>query len=243
LWIAQVSFSINNRFSIIQLLPFLPKYSMSNQTGKNAENITEVAPKIFRVVVPLPIPDVKSMNSYVIFDAGRNLIADPGMAYPAGIKEMERAIGYLGLAILFIKWSAGESGYGKDPRNIAQNNYFGIQNPSNAAGRLGGKTIACNRNGSPIPVNSKNACFASTVTWQQELEISLSIDPLNKPNSVTYRSALETALINGASMGAAMQAIASNGWNSVNPNYGNHIANDIKIDAVVDCLTTNGLIQ
>jgi glyoxylase-like metal-dependent hydrolase (beta-lactamase superfamily II) len=70
---------------------------MSNQTGKIAENITEVAPKIFRVVVPLPIPDVKSMNSYAIVDAGRNLIVDPGMAYPAGIKEMERAIGYLGL--------------------------------------------------------------------------------------------------------------------------------------------------
>jgi glyoxylase-like metal-dependent hydrolase (beta-lactamase superfamily II) len=61
---------------------------MSGQT----EWISEVAPGIFRIVVQLPIPEVGSMNSYVIVDADRNLIVDPGMAHPACYELMEKAI-------------------------------------------------------------------------------------------------------------------------------------------------------
>jgi len=61
------------------------------------ERISEVAPGIFKIVVPLPIPDVGSMNSYVIVNGDRNLIIDPGMAHPACCEIMEKAIGELGL--------------------------------------------------------------------------------------------------------------------------------------------------
>ena len=62
-----------------------------------AERISEVAPGIFRIVVQIPIPEVGSMNSYVIVDGDRNLIVDPGMAHPACYELMEKAIEDLGL--------------------------------------------------------------------------------------------------------------------------------------------------
>jgi glyoxylase-like metal-dependent hydrolase (beta-lactamase superfamily II) len=62
-----------------------------------AERIREVVPDIFRIVVPLPIPDVGSMNSYVIVNGDRNLIIDPGMAHSASCEIVEKAIGDLGL--------------------------------------------------------------------------------------------------------------------------------------------------
>jgi glyoxylase-like metal-dependent hydrolase (beta-lactamase superfamily II) len=62
-----------------------------------AERISEVAPGIFRIVVQLPIPEVGSMNSYVIVDGDRNLIVDPGMAHPVCYEIMEKAIADLGL--------------------------------------------------------------------------------------------------------------------------------------------------
>ena len=62
-----------------------------------AENISEVAPGIFRIVVQIPIPEVGSMNSYVIVDGDRNLIIDPGMAHPSCYEIMEKAIEDLGL--------------------------------------------------------------------------------------------------------------------------------------------------
>jgi glyoxylase-like metal-dependent hydrolase (beta-lactamase superfamily II) len=68
---------------------------ISDQTNKIAESISEAAPGIFRIVVPLPIPDVESMNSYVIVDTDRNLLVDPGMAHPASIDFMEKAIRHL----------------------------------------------------------------------------------------------------------------------------------------------------
>jgi glyoxylase-like metal-dependent hydrolase (beta-lactamase superfamily II) len=68
---------------------------MKNQAV--AKEISEVVPGIFRVVLPLPIPDVASMNSYVITSGDRNLIIDPGMAHPVCCEIMERAIGELGL--------------------------------------------------------------------------------------------------------------------------------------------------
>jgi glyoxylase-like metal-dependent hydrolase (beta-lactamase superfamily II) len=62
-----------------------------------AERISEVVPGIFRIVVQIPIPDVGSMNSYVIIDPDRNLIVDPGMAHPDCYEIMEKAIQNLGL--------------------------------------------------------------------------------------------------------------------------------------------------
>jgi glyoxylase-like metal-dependent hydrolase (beta-lactamase superfamily II) len=66
---------------------------MSDQT----EVISEVAPGIFRIVVQLPIPEVGSVNSYIIVDSNRNLIVDPGMAHPVCYEIMEKAIEDLGL--------------------------------------------------------------------------------------------------------------------------------------------------
>lgn len=62
-----------------------------------AERISEVAPGIFRIAVQIPIPEVGSMNSYVIVDGDRNLMVDPGMAHPACYEIMEKAIEDLGL--------------------------------------------------------------------------------------------------------------------------------------------------
>jgi glyoxylase-like metal-dependent hydrolase (beta-lactamase superfamily II) len=62
-----------------------------------ADRISEVAPGIFRIVVQIPIPEVGSMNSYVIVDRDRNLIVDPGMAHPSCYEIMEKAIDDLGL--------------------------------------------------------------------------------------------------------------------------------------------------
>lgn len=56
------------------------------------DRINEVAPDIFRIVVPLPFADVRFMNSYVIMDGQRNLIVDPGMAHSACYARIEQAI-------------------------------------------------------------------------------------------------------------------------------------------------------
>ena len=62
-----------------------------------AERISEVAAGIFRIAVQIPIPEVGSMNSYVIVDNNRSLIVDPGMAYPTCYEQMEKSIEKLGL--------------------------------------------------------------------------------------------------------------------------------------------------
>ena len=59
--------------------------------------ISEVAPGIFRIVIPLPIPDVGSMNSYVIANGDRSLLVDQGMAHPVCCEIMEKAIRDLGV--------------------------------------------------------------------------------------------------------------------------------------------------
>jgi glyoxylase-like metal-dependent hydrolase (beta-lactamase superfamily II) len=43
--------------------------------------IEEVALNLYRIEVPLPLPVVDSVNSYVIRDSDRNMIIDPGMAH------------------------------------------------------------------------------------------------------------------------------------------------------------------
>jgi hypothetical protein len=144
------------------------------------------------------------------------------------------------LATLFVQWSANESGWGKDAANIAQNNYFGIQNAANTSGLWGGATVACQRNGNPIPTNSQNACFSASVTWGQQLEIALSITP--STTGISYLNALKTALGNNATMAQAMQAIANNGWNA-NPNYGSYVAGQLVVQPTIDCMKQNGFVQ
>jgi hypothetical protein len=58
----------------------------------HTEIISEVVPGVFKIVVPLPIPEVGSMNSYVILDGSRNLMVDPGMAHSGCYEIMEQAI-------------------------------------------------------------------------------------------------------------------------------------------------------
>ena len=73
---------------------------MSNSSGQAemcAETISEVAPGIFKITIQIPIPEVGSVNSYVIVDGSRNLIVDPGMAHSDCYEIMEKAIGDLGL--------------------------------------------------------------------------------------------------------------------------------------------------
>jgi glyoxylase-like metal-dependent hydrolase (beta-lactamase superfamily II) len=62
-----------------------------------AESISEVAPGILKITIQIPIPEVGSMNSYVILDGSRNLIVDPGMAHSDCYEIMEKAIRDLGL--------------------------------------------------------------------------------------------------------------------------------------------------
>jgi glyoxylase-like metal-dependent hydrolase (beta-lactamase superfamily II) len=80
------------------------------------EKISEVAPGIFRIVVQLPIPEVGSMNSYVIVDGDRNLIVDPGMAHPACYELMEKAIEDLGLDL--VDCNSGNASDSRECRQI-----------------------------------------------------------------------------------------------------------------------------
>ncbi len=64
---------------------------------ETVKRIREVVPGIYRIVVPLPIPDVESVNAYVIAGDNRNIIIDPGIAHPACLEVMEKAIGDLGV--------------------------------------------------------------------------------------------------------------------------------------------------
>jgi RHS repeat-associated protein len=143
------------------------------------------------------------------------------------------------LTTLFLQWSANESGYGVNPANAAENNFFGIQNPSGAAGLYGGTTVVCNSNGNPIPTNTTNACFGAGVSWGQELGIALGI--ASSKTGVTYLMALETALGNGANATQALQAVANNGWNA-SPTYASAITRGIQIQTQINCLQKNGYI-
>lgn len=76
------------------------RVSMSGRSGQAvgiAEAITEVAPGIFRIIIPVPIPEVGSMNSYAVVEGERTLIIDPGMSHPGCYEAMANAIGVLGI--------------------------------------------------------------------------------------------------------------------------------------------------
>jgi glyoxylase-like metal-dependent hydrolase (beta-lactamase superfamily II) len=59
--------------------------------------IEEVVENVYRIIVPLPIPVVGSMNCYVIADHDRNLIVDPGMAHELCFDAVKAAVNELGL--------------------------------------------------------------------------------------------------------------------------------------------------
>ncbi|MDD5722269.1 MAG: MBL fold metallo-hydrolase [Syntrophales bacterium] len=59
--------------------------------------IEEVATNIYRVVVPLPMFAVGSMNSYIIKDPDISLIVDPGMAHSLCLEAMQAAMKELGV--------------------------------------------------------------------------------------------------------------------------------------------------
>ncbi len=59
--------------------------------------IEEVAPKIYRIEVPLPMPFLNSMNVYVITGMDRTLIVDTGMTRSECMETMQAALGELGV--------------------------------------------------------------------------------------------------------------------------------------------------
>jgi glyoxylase-like metal-dependent hydrolase (beta-lactamase superfamily II) len=69
---------------------------MRDPMSDQVERISEVVPGIFRIIAQIPIPEVGSMNSYMIVDGDRNLMVDPGMAHPTCFEQMEKAIKDLG---------------------------------------------------------------------------------------------------------------------------------------------------
>ena len=54
--------------------------------------IEEIASNFYRVEIPLPDTLLKSVNSYVIRDRGRNLIIDTGMYEDACLNAMRAAL-------------------------------------------------------------------------------------------------------------------------------------------------------
>ena len=70
---------------------------MRDTMSDQVEAIREIVPGLFRIIVQIPIPEVGSVNSYVILDRDRNLIIDPGMAHAASCEIMEKAIQDLGV--------------------------------------------------------------------------------------------------------------------------------------------------
>lgn len=59
--------------------------------------IEEVAPKIFKIRIPLPMPFLDSMNAYVIIGPDRALLVDTGMYRPECMGVMQRALAKLGV--------------------------------------------------------------------------------------------------------------------------------------------------
>ena len=147
-----------------------------------------------------------------------------------------------GLTLAFLSWSAEESGYGLNAQNIAENNWFGAQDKPNQAGWWSGTSVVCNRNGSPIPVNSTNACFGVGLSWGQELWAILNTK--SGKTGQTYETAIETVLDAdpAASAVAILTGIQQSGWNR-RSTYASKAVNDTALAPVIDCLMTIGAIH
>jgi RHS repeat-associated protein len=157
-------------------------------------------------------------------------------------KDVASPIDTVSLAAMFVAWSARESYYGMFPQNIAENNYFGAQDPPNKAGWWNGTTVTCVRDNNPIPVNSQNACFPPGMTWGQEL--SAILGSTSGKTGLSYLDALEGGLKSNPTEGAAaaLQSIAANGFN-VNANYGTDIMNNKNWNSLLNCLKSEGDIK
>jgi glyoxylase-like metal-dependent hydrolase (beta-lactamase superfamily II) len=59
--------------------------------------IEEVAPKIFKIEIPIPIPFLDSVNAYVVKGEDRALLVDTGMGRPVCMEAMRSALGELGV--------------------------------------------------------------------------------------------------------------------------------------------------
>jgi RHS repeat-associated protein len=138
------------------------------------------------------------------------------------------------LADAFLDWSATESGYGQNAANVAEHNFFGMQNAG--VGGWNGTEIQCPVDPS-IAANSKNACFATSLTWGQELGAVLS--SVSAKTGATYLSAMENALISGSNAAGAIQAIATNGWNA-SPTYGQDVTTGMSL---ISCMSQNGYLK
>jgi len=144
------------------------------------------------------------------------------------------------LATMFLQWSMWETGYNNPPQNaqdVAQNNDFGQQQPWVGS-------VPCPKN-PLIPSNTQNACFPTSMTWGQELAGTLG--STSGKTGVTYLSALESALPTG-SIAGDLQAIATNGYNTVNPNYGSMITGangypGVQIQSQINCALQNGYVH
>jgi hypothetical protein len=133
----------------------------------------------------------------------------------------------------FLDWSSWETGYGQNKANIAENNDFGQQNPSNAAGNWDGSTVPCNKGVNNIPFNTKNACIAAGTTWSQQLNDIL--DTVSGKTGASYDDALVSSLESNSSEGAAsmLQSIANNGYNG-SSTYGSKMMGMVSVKCMMD---------
>jgi hypothetical protein len=147
--------------------------------------------------------------------------------------QVGQAINTTALTMAFLDWSSWETGYGQNKANIAENNDFGQQNPSNAAGNWDGSTVPCNKGVNNIPFNTKNACIAAGTTWSQQLNDIL--DTVSGKTGASYDDALVSSLESNSSEGAAsmLQSIANNGYNG-SSTYGSKMMGMVSVKCMMD---------
>lgn len=116
------------------------------------------------------------------------------------------------LTLAFLDWGATESGYG------GSNNYFGTNAaiPAWAATSFGGQLGWGLQQ--VVPPNAQND-NAGQATYASYLILALTANPSATPGQI-------------------LQAIASAGWNSANPNYGSDAAK-APVQTILTCLQAN----
>jgi RHS repeat-associated protein len=148
------------------------------------------------------------------------------------------------LAVTLLQWSASETGtsagWGTGYLLTTQHNYFGAQ-----VGATG--SIACI--GQQYVAGSTNACFASSMSFADELISVLSGVPHTagnpNPSNLSYWTDVLSVLISNPSAGTATitQTIANAGWNA-SSTYGSKVAG-ANVQRRLDCLRQyySGLFQ
>jgi RHS repeat-associated protein len=149
-------------------------------------------------------------------------------------KDMGTTINTSALTVMFLQWGYWESGQGINPRNLAQNNFFGAQQGANGS-------IPCSNSVIAITGPSTNACFPGTVDFGAELSLALAGVPhtTGNPNggANSYEDFLESALGSVPNNPAAwLQSIANAGWNG-GKTYGSDITSGIiGFPGLINCL-------